>query len=171
MRRRVFLGGTLLLGGCGFRPLYMPQSGAKAGVSAELAAVYVTLQPERTGQLMRQALQQRLEGASSGVAKKYELTAGFSLSSEGIGIQRDSSTTFIRVNGSANWALRGLGLDKTVLASGNARITDGMNILNQQYFALDLESNAVYRRMAEALADQVVTQVAVYLRRREQGAA
>ena len=166
-RRAMLLGAGGVLSGCGFRPLYMPEGGQGSPASLELAAVYIPVIPERTGQLLRQALQRRMEGAGdSGVAKKYDLITAMVAIGEGTGIQRDTSTTRIRLVGTAPWSLRVLNLQHTVLKTGSARVLDGYNILNQQFFAAELESESAYRRMAESLADQIVAQVAVFLRDR-----
>jgi len=157
---------VLLLAGCGFRPLYMPEGASGSIAANELAAVYVPVMGERAGQLMRQALQQRIEGSGTGIAKQYELITAPAISGESIAIQRDNSTTRVRLNGSANWTLRRLDVARTVLATGSARSVDGFNVLNQQYFAADLENAAAQKRIVEAMADQVTTQVAIFLRRR-----
>jgi LPS-assembly lipoprotein len=144
----------------------MPQDGGGGSIAGnELAAISVPVMPERTGQLMRQALQRRLEGSSTGVAKKYELTASPAISVDSIGIQRDSSSSRTRVNGSVTWYLRRLDVAHTLLATGSGRILDGYNIINQQFFAADLETETVFKRVVEALADQVTMQVAIYLQR------
>ena len=171
--RRAFLagGGAAVLGGCGFRPLYLPEGGSGSVASTELAAVYIPVMPERAGQLLRQALQQRMDGPGLGVAKKYDLITSPAISGEGIAIQRDSSTTRIRLNGSAAWTLRLLNLEHTVLTSGNSRIVDGYNILSNQFFAADMESEAAFRRITSALADQIVLQVGIFLKRRAEPAA
>lgn len=167
---QVMAGGAAgMLGGCGFRPLYLPESASGSVAGAELAAVYVPVEGERTGQLLRQALQRRLEGTGTGVVKKYELTAAMIASQEGIAIQRDNSTTRIRLVASGPWSLRAYDVAHTLLSSGSSRVVDGFNILNQQYFAADLENEAAYRRVAEALADQIVLQVGIFLRRRAVG--
>ena len=165
------LGGLLGLGGCGFHPLYAPSNGLIGGVSTELAAVYVPVLGERTGQLMRQALQQRLAGSDSGVAKRYELTAIPQLAVEGIAIQRDSSTTRYRINATGVWVLRKLDPAHTVIDQGTSHILDGVDINDQQYFALDLETDAAYKRAVETLADQIVQKVAIVLRRRAETGA
>jgi len=166
-RRAVLLGGGTALAGCGFRPLYAPaESGAPGPAAAELAAIYVPVASERPGQLLRQELQQRFEGTGTGIAKRYDLVAYISVSAEAIAIQRDSSSSRVRLVGSAPWALRTLSLEHTVLAQGTSRVLDGYNILNQQYFAADLESEVVIRRVASALADQITTQVGAFFLRR-----
>lgn len=168
-RRTVLLGGGTALAGCGFRPLYMPlASGAPGPAAAEMAAIYVPVASERPGQLLRQALQQRLEGTGTGTAKRYELVASIAVNAEALAIQRDSSSSRIRLTGSAPWVLRVLSLEHPVLAQGTSRILDGYNILDQQYFAADLESEVVIRRVAEALADQIATQVGSFFLERAQ---
>lgn len=171
--RRALLaaGGSAALAGCGFHPMYLPQNNGRASVaSEELAAVYVPIIPERAGQLLRQALQARIEGAGTGIAKKFELVATLSVSVEGIAIQRDSSVTRYRFDGRGNWTLRMLDLAHTVLGAGTSRVLDGVNISNQQYFAYDLESQSAFKRVAEGLADQIVQQAGVLLKRRAEAA-
>ena len=94
------------LSGCGFQPVYMPTASGKAGVAQrELAAIQVDLIPDRPGQLLRQALQDRLERSASGVAQRYDLAVAFGIAGEGIAIQPDNTATRIREIGSANWTL------------------------------------------------------------------
>ncbi len=165
-RRSLALGPLMLLGGCGFRPLYAPAaSGAAGPASAELAAIYVPVMQERAGQLLRQALQQRLEGSGAGTAKKYELIAYISVGSEGIGIQPDNAASRVRLTGAAPWTLRALSPERPVVVQGNSRVLDGFNIANQQYFAAELDNEAAVRRIASALADQIVVQVAAHFQR------
>ena len=61
-RRMLALAAAAALSGCGFQPVYMPTASGNAGVAQrELAAIQVALIPDRPGQLLRQALQDRLE--------------------------------------------------------------------------------------------------------------
>lgn len=155
------------LSGCGFQPVYMPTASGKAGVAQrELAAIHVDLIPDRPGQLLRQALQQRLEGSDSGVARRYDLSVGFAVAGEGIAVQPDTIATRLRMTGSANWTLTAQDPGRTRLTSGYARAMDAINLIDEQYFALDLENEAITRRLAEALADQITLQLAVFFRKR-----
>ncbi len=163
-RRAGLLGAASALAGCGFHPLYA--GGSQGAASTELAAIYVGIMGERSGQLLRQALQRRFEGAGTGVAKTYELTGGLGVAAEAIALQRDSSGTRVRLIGSAPWVLSTMGLTPTPLTQGTARSIDGYNVFNQQYFAADLESDAAQRRIAESIADQITIQVASFLKRR-----
>jgi hypothetical protein len=53
-----------------------------------------------------------------------------------------------------------------VLTSGSARAMDGVNVFDSQYFASDLETEAEESRMAEELATQIATRLAVWFRQR-----
>lgn len=168
IQRRSLLGlaSALALPGCGFRPVYMRTASGHPGIAQrELAAVNVDILPDRPGQLLRQALQQRLDRASAGVARKYDLGVSYSIGGEGIGIQGDNSVTRIRLIARGAWTLRTQDPARTTLSTGSSRAIDGLNILDQQYFAADLEQEAVQRRLADQIADQIVIQLAAYFRK------
>lgn len=157
------------LGGCGFRPLYGSAGDQDAGVQARLAEINVLLIPERSGQLLRQALQARLERGQASVARRYDLSVQYALSAETIGIQQDSSGSRVRLVGTASWSLLAQDAQKTTLASGTAREVDAVNVINQQFFGAELTSAAVQRRMVDAIAEQVATQLAIHFARKAAG--
>lgn len=171
-RRWLCLGAVATLGGCGFQPVYMPTASGKAGpAQRELQAVFVGIIPERPGQELRQALQERF-GSDSGVPARYDLQVGFGIAGEGIGILPSTIATRIRLTGSATWALFAHDAGRTRLTSGSARSIDGLNIFDAQYFAADLETEVVQKRIAENIADQIAIQLAIWFRRQaEQQAA
>lgn len=152
------------LGGCGFRPLY-GSGGEDAGVQARLGEINVLLLPERSGQLMRQALMTRFERGGGGLARRYDLAVQYALGAEPIGIQRDNSTSRVRLIGTATWTLVAQDAQRRTIASGSAREVDAFNVINQQFFAAELTSNAVQQRIVEALAEQITTQLAVHFSR------
>lgn len=166
LRRRGLLGGaSLLLGGCGFRPVYGP-SGASAGAEDELSAIAVGLIPNRSGQLLRLALQDKLERGGVGVAQRYDLSVTLSLVSEPLSIQSGNTSSRVRVVGIAAWVLTAQDVERRTLKSGSAREVDGYNIFNNQYFASDQENDVVQRRMTEALSEQIALQLAIYFNQR-----
>ena len=169
MTRRQLLAWTAgaSLSGCGFHPVYMPTASGNAGVAQrELAAIRVDIIPDRPGQLLRQALQERLQTSERATASLYELSVSFGIAGEGIAIQPDSTVTRIRTIGNADWTLIAQDPGRTHLTKGSARAVDGFNILDTQYFASDLENEAVTRRLTNALADQITLQLATFFRRR-----
>jgi LPS-assembly lipoprotein len=166
-RRLLALATGVSLSGCGFQPVYMPTASGKPGVARrELAAIEVAILPDRPGQLLRQALQERLDGSGIGVARRYDLNVGFFIAGEGIAIQPDSSVTRVREIGTAAWTLVAQDPGRTKLSSGSAKAVDAVNIIGSQYFAADMENEAVQRRLAEALADQITLQLAAFFRKR-----
>ncbi|MDR3531928.1 MAG: LPS assembly lipoprotein LptE [Rhodopila sp.] len=163
-RRWLCLGSLATLGGCGFQPVYMPTASGKAGVAQrELASVYVGIIPERPGQLLRQALQERF-GNDSGTPSAYDLQVSFGIAGEGIAIETSNLATRIRLTGNASWILLAHDPKRTALTTGNARAIDGVNIFDSQYFAADLEVEAEQKRIAENIATQIATQLAVWFR-------
>jgi LPS-assembly lipoprotein len=155
------------LAGCGFHPIYAPGAGGTIGAAQQdLAAVAVAIIPNRNGQELRQALQSRLERQGLAVARRYDLAVAFGLGGEGIGIEQDSSVTRIRLVGSASWVLTAQDPQRSVLTQGTAKQLDGYNIINDQFFAADQASDFATKRIAEALADQITLQLALFFNRR-----
>jgi len=163
--RRLMMTGLLGLGGCGFRPVYAPPAAGGTAFSQVLSQIYVPVLPERSGQLLRQALQARLDGPGDVPVRQYELIPVLRIATEAIAIQRDNSTSRMRVDATASWVLRALTPTRPVVAQNSTRMLDGYNIINQQFFAADLESDVVQRRVVTGLADQIVLQLAAYFQR------
>ena len=158
----------LTMSGCGLRPIYATRSDGTTGpAETGLAEISVGLLPERSGQLLRQALQTRFERGGGGIARRYDLTISYVVSGEALSIQQlTSAPTRFRLVGVATWTLTAQEPQRRTLASGTARSTDGLNLFDQQFFALDLESDAVQRRVTEAVADQITLQLAAFFARR-----
>jgi LPS-assembly lipoprotein len=144
--------------GCGFRPIYARGSAARAA----MPAVYVKLIANRNGQLLRQALQARLEGSDDTVTKRYTLSIGYGETDQIVNVQADNSVTRLRSVGTATWALVPVDNSSNKLAGGTVRSVDGYNLIDEQFFYQDLSEEAVQRRLAEALADQIVIGLSVY---------
>jgi LPS-assembly lipoprotein len=163
-RRAALLGLGGAVSGCGFHPIYAPRSDQPGGSQSQLAAIRVAPTGDRAGQLLRQELQARFDHGEA-LAKRYELVAAFALTEDLVGIQSDTSATRLRFIASASWSLRTLSTAPVVLTSGTSRSLDGANIIDQQYFELDLAGETVTRRLAASLADQITIQVAAYFAR------
>jgi LPS-assembly lipoprotein len=168
------LGAGAVVGGCGFRPIYSaasPATPADAEVAADLAATRVPVIPNRFGQLLRRALVQRLSGGTNGAATaRWELLVGPGIAGEAVGIQRDGSATRVRNIATANWTLVRLA-PREVVANGFERAIDAFNIEGSQFFAADASRDAMERRLAEQLAEEVVVRLALQFRTLRDGAA
>ena len=64
----------------------------------------------------------------------------------------------------ATFNLRELSLAHKPLTVGTARVLDGYNILNQEYFAASLENDAAQDRIAQSLADQITLKLGIYFK-------
>ncbi len=162
-KKNILLAGiTLALVGCGFHPLYAP-GGAQ---DVALSEVFVDVIPDRAGQLLRQALQERLEGSDNAAAKRFVLSVAYTPHVVGIGIQNDNSSTRTRVSGDATWSLRAVGAvaGTTQITGGTVRALDGYNVIDEQFFYSDLALEAVYGRVADSIADQITQALSVYFR-------
>ena len=160
-----------MLGGCGLRPIYASKADGTASAAAQgLAAITVAVIPDRHGQLLRQALQARFDRGGGGVAKRYDLAVNFGFSAEALDIEQATSVpTRLRLVGLANWSLVSEDAQRKTLASGTARVMDGLNLYDQQFFAQDEETEAVERRVAEAVADEMTLQLAAWFNRQAAG--
>ncbi len=169
LSRRTFLalGSTAALAGCGFQPVYMPTATGQPGpAQRELAAINVNLIPDRPGQLLRQALQERFEGAGDATARRYDLAVSFWITGRALGMQSDATITRVRLTGHATWTLHAQDLAHTSITTGAALAADAENVFDAQYFAADLENEAVQKQLATEIADQITLQLAAYFRKR-----
>ncbi len=159
----------LALTACGFAPLYGDRGTDAAGnplgpVTAQMQQVDIQNIPERTGQLLRNALQDQFYTAGAPTKQRYSLAVTYSITAVGIGVQPDTSVTRNRYIATANWALAPIGSPTTPYATGLANTQDAENIIDQQYFALTLETDTVDRELANNIAAQIATQVATWFK-------
>lgn len=153
----------MMLAGCGWHSPYAPAAdGGPSAARAGLGLVSVPVLAERPGQLLRQALQARLDHGDAPVSKKYDLLVEFGIDSDALSVQRDDTSTRVRFIGHIAWKLVTRDARRATVTSGYVRAMDGLNTFDEQYFAQDLETEAVIRRMADTLADQIVTSLAVW---------
>ncbi|MSO99900.1 MAG: hypothetical protein EXR07_02435 [Acetobacteraceae bacterium] len=159
-RAALLLGFGGALSGCGFRPVHGP-AGTGPGPAAELGAIEVKPIYERPGQLLREALMARLR-IEPGQPRRYDLQVSYTITGEAVGQLNFSQVTRVRATGRAHWDLRARDGKQTKLASGDERIVDGFDLFAAQYFAIDLDNEAMQRRIANQLAEKVVLHLAVW---------
>ncbi len=161
--RRLLLGGALGLSGCGFQPVYGPSADGSRPVLTAFSQTNVSTIGERQGQLLRQALQDRLERGGVSGTRLYELSVPYyGVSADQIGVQQDSNATRVRLTGKAIWSLISVDSRRLSLTHGVAVSTDGYDNLDLQYFAGEEANAAAQRRVALAVADVLVSQLARY---------
>lgn len=175
-RRRLLAFGTKALGlglaggvvGCAPHPLYAPNAFGNApkgaeSVRAQLRQVQVPLLPDREGQILRQALESRLYLGETPTLSRYNLRVSIGINQVGLGIQGDSTITYVRFIATAPWSLVSQDdPDQKVLVSNVAQAADSLNAFDNQPFGQELETNTVDTRLANAIADEIVTRLAHY---------
>ena len=169
LSRRGLLGalGLVPLAGCGFQPVYRRTASGNPGPAArELAAINVVLIPDRPGQLLRQALQQRFYGASGEATPQYDLGVFYWIAGEGLAVLPDNTNTLTRLIARANWTLNARDPGHTHVTDGSARAMESVNVFDAQYFAGDLETEQATARLAEQVADQITLRLATFFRAR-----
>ena len=157
-----------LLSGCGFHPLY---GAADQAAESHLPDIFVATIPGRPGQLLRQALQEKLSGSSEAQPQGYTLRVAYAQNYEAVGIHGDNTSSRSRVIGSANWTLSTVSLSPVVLTSGSARADDGFSLVETQYFAAIMASESTNQRVAGNLSDTIRTQLATWFAAHPNGAA
>ncbi len=153
----------LPLGACGFTPLY-GGSGDPGSVSQRLDTVDVANIAERPGQMLRLSLETQMHTAGQPTEQLYALNVSYSITAVGTGIQADTSITRERFIATAHWSLTPIGNPATPLTKGLATTEDAENIIDQQYFALTMETDTVNQQLADQIAAQITSQVAAYFK-------
>ena len=157
------LAAILLLGGCGLRPLYA--GGGSGHVAQSLRAVDVAPIAGRAGWLVRTSLEDRLGPANGNT--RYRLEVELDDRIEGFGIRADNAVTRQRRTLRARYRLVDAGLG-TVVLDATAGSDAGIDVVSSEYATVAAEQTAL-EHLAKAIADQIVTRIAVYSTR--QGAA
>ena len=162
--RRLLLLATMLLAGCGLRPLY--GGGGDGRVAQALEAVEVAPIGGRAGWLVRTALQDRL-GAGQGDDVRYRLEVELDDNITGFGIRSDDAVTRERRTLRARYRLVDASIG-TVLLDATAGSDAGIDVVSSEYATVAAEQTAL-ERLSKEVADQIVTRVALYASRTGDG--
>ena len=158
MMRAIALALMLLLGACGLRPMY---AGGSSGVVATgLGSVQVAPIPERAGWLVRNALVDRLGGESGEPSYRLEVELDDELTA--FGIRGDAAVTRERRTLRARYRLVELSSGLVVL-DATAGSDAGIDVVSSEYATVAAEQTA-QERLAQMIADQMVSRVALYMR-------
>ena len=163
MIRAAALAVMLLLGGCTLRPLY--GGGGDGAVATTLRSVDVAPIEGRAGWLVRTALEDRL--GATGEAARYRLQIELDDDITGFGIRPDNAVTRERRSLRARYQLVDASLG-TVVLDATAGSDAGIDVLSSEYATVAAEQTAL-ERLAQEVADQIVSRVALYVARTGEG--
>lgn len=146
------------LSACGLRPLY---SGGSGGVVAQtLEGISVTAIEGKSGWLVRNALIERLGGATT---VRYRLEVELDDRIEGFGVRSDDSITRERRTLRARYRLVDAAKG-TVLLDATAGSDVGLDVVSSEYATIAAENSAL-ERLSTIIADQIVARIALYAER------
>ena len=154
---------SLMLGGCGLRPLYA--NGSKGAVAQVLADVDVAAIEGHSGWLVRNALRDRLQATQGGegAGKRLRLDVRLEDSITGFGVRADDAVTRERRTLRARYQLVNAATGE-VLLDATAFSDAGIDVVGSEYATIAAESSAL-ERLSSAVADQIVARLAVYANR------
>jgi LPS-assembly lipoprotein len=160
--RRALLS-LLLLGGCGFHPLYSEK--AMEADEPALAAIVVLPIPDRIGQQLELSLREALNPRGLSVEPRYRLTTLLTQTRVDLGIQRDASSTRGRVDVYVTLTLSDYKSGKSVYTA-RTQSTSAFNVLQDAYAAQVAESDAGTRTVRD-LTIEIRTRLALFLRQQK----
>lgn len=164
--RASLISALLLAASCGFQPLYATKDGKSA--PNDLAATRINIIADRTGQQLRNDLQQELtpKGASA-VAQKYELQVKLNENLNQLAIAKDETTSRASLEIISTFTLANL-QDGTPLFTGVSRVTMSYNITTSGFATVSAEQDA-RRRGVRVIAEDMKLQLAAYFNKLNTG--
>lgn len=152
------------LGGCGLRPLY--SGGAQGPVAQSLRNIEVAPIEGKAGWLVRNAINDRL-AAVNGVTPRYRLIVKLDDDISGFGVRADDAITRERRTLRARYQLVEIGRDAVVL-DATAGSDAGIDVTSSEYATIAAENTAL-ERLAQTVADQIISRLALYATRSANG--
>jgi len=164
MKRFTLMAVGLLLGGCGFHPLY---GGLNEGMSASLASIYVEPVPERLGYELRNTMIDLLDGPGTPAGASYRLKLALSESTQGIALQNDATIT--RYNDTLTVSYELTDMAGRVVTKGTETGLSAYNVLpsspNANYGSLAAQQDAD-KRAAQDIAERIRLDLNVFFVKR-----
>jgi LPS-assembly lipoprotein len=158
MKKPVVLAACLLLGACGFHPMY------GSALAPQLSSVYVEPIAERDGYELRNSLIDVLQSDGDAAGKAYRLKITLNESSQGIALQNDATITRYNNRLEAHYTLsdtRG-----NVLTTGTQTELSAYNVVQSPYATLVAEQDAS-KRAAQDVAERIHLDLGVWFRQQK----
>ncbi len=146
----------LLLSGCGLRPLY---AGGGSGVAGRaIGTVAIDPIEGKAGWLVANALRDRLGQSTGGAGPHYRLHVELDDQITGFGVRLDDAVTRERRTLRARYQLFD-SVTGAVVMDATAGSDAGIDVASSEYATIAAENTAL-ERLADIVADQVVTRMA-----------
>lgn len=154
------LAASLILSGCGLRPVYA--NGSRGAVATTLADVKVAPIEGHAGWLVRNALRDRFVATRGGrePGDRFQLDVKLEDSITGFGVRTDDAITRERRTLRARYQLVDTS-NGEVLLDAVAAADAGIDVVGSEYATIAAESSAL-ERLASGIADQIVARLAIF---------
>ena len=156
MKKPAILAACLLLGACGFHPMY------GSALAPQLSSVFVEPIAERDGYELRNSLIDLLQSDGDAAGKKYRLKIFLNESSQGIALQNDATITRYNNRLEARYTLTDA--QGNVLTTGTQTEMSAYNVVNSPYATLSAEQDSS-KRAALDVAERIHLDLGVWFRR------
>jgi LPS-assembly lipoprotein len=138
--------------GCGFQPLYESKGVSGSDTVAHLAAIRISPIPDRSGQRLRNSLQDKLTPRGKGRAALYKLEVLLKESRSDFMILQDATSTLAKMRISAKYVLNDI-RSGMPLTRGTSESTTIFNIVESGFANLNAQSDARARAVNEISHD------------------
>ena len=155
MKKLTALAACLLLGACGFRPMY------GSSLAPALSSVYVEPIAERDGYELRNTLIDALHSDGDKAGKVYSLKVTLNESSQGIALQNDATITRYNNRLEARYTLSDM--KGNVLTTGSQTELSAYNVVQSPYATLTAQQDAS-KRAAQDVAERIHLELGVWFR-------
>jgi LPS-assembly lipoprotein len=163
LRLGVVLGAGVGLGGCGFRPLYGSSGvAANPGVVEALAQTRIRPIPDRSGQRLRQVLNEKLYANGPAQTGAFDLEVTLTKQTVELGVRPDSTTSRANLIVYASFVLYEAGA--RVFADAAQGVVS-YNILDDQFSTVASQSDAEDRALQQ-VGEDIKVRLSVYFDRR-----
>lgn len=165
-RRALLLLPLLLVGACGFSPMYARDdaAGGNPGTRAELAGIEVRPEIDRLHHIVRNELIERLNPRGETPARSYELILSVTEARGAVLVTRQETVNRYNLNMSGGWILIDR-RDGRELARGSVSSIAAYNVLRSEFGNVASENDA-RQRAARDMADSIRLRLAAYFGRR-----
>jgi LPS-assembly lipoprotein len=150
-----------LLASCGFEPLYAERGDVAA--TDQLAAVRIEPLPDRSGQVLYNALRDGLNPLGRPASPDYVLRIQLEEISEELALRTDETATRVNLTLTASFALLPIE-GKEPVFEGVSRTTTAYNVLASPYATLTSSEDARARALGD-LAREIRQRLAIFLTR------
>ncbi|MDG2285914.1 MAG: LPS assembly lipoprotein LptE [Alphaproteobacteria bacterium] len=162
--RWVIIAGLIsTLSACGFQPLYGSHGASGTDAVSHLAAIQIGPIADRSGQLLRNALRDKLTPRGRAANAAYGLDISLQEGRSDLVILQDATSTFAKLRIGAKYVLTDIASGRP-LTRGTSESTTIFNIVESEFANLNAQSDARARAVNQ-ISDDIRLRLGLFFRR------